>query len=351
MNTAHIRNSIICGVAVLLVAALAACTAVGVNAPQNSDTGASAQEDALPEIVPGELQIVDVRSGATPSTAANGSAYLTILNGTDETVHLVNADTDVADVTELHETINDDGVMRMIHQPDGFVIEPGERLLLEPGGKHVMLMGLVEPLAAGDSYELTLLFEDRDPVTVTVPVVEVSQAAAGHGAMDHGAMDHDATDGDEHGDHGESAEQPAWAVAFEALDVSGLHHIDETVNNTETIEAGFVETVRTFQAGLGEIEWPTELTDVVSELDGVLTELEAALEAEDLSAAGPLATSVHEVAHALEHDVAALLDGDSHGESEHGDHGAGEEDEHSHDAHDDDAGEHDHDTEEESSSE
>jgi len=50
----------------------------------------------------------------------------------------------------------------------------GEALQLQPGGKHVMLLGLAKPLAAGDSFTLTLNFDGSDPITVTVPVMEMS---------------------------------------------------------------------------------------------------------------------------------------------------------------------------------
>jgi copper(I)-binding protein len=74
---------------------------------------------------------------------------------------------------ELHETIEQDGVMSMIPRPDGFPLPAGATLELKPGGKHVMLMGLVNPLAPGQTYQLTLNFEKAGPITIEVPVREL----------------------------------------------------------------------------------------------------------------------------------------------------------------------------------
>jgi hypothetical protein len=321
MQILKARKQILLGALLLLILALAACAPVEMGASQTGDADGAGQEGAI-AVTPGELQVVDARSRATPPTAANGAAYLTVLNGTEETVRLVNVETDVAGVVELHETVNDNGVMRMIHQPEGFAVEPGESLLLEPGGKHIMLMGLQEPLAAGDTYELTLVFADRDPMPITVSVVETGAVGTDAAATGHDQMSHDSTAHGEGGEmDGDVTHQPAWAVEFEQLDVSALHHIDETVNNTGTIEVGFVESVRTFQAGLMAIDWPSDLRDSATELSDLLTELDAALAAEDVEAAAPLASAVHDAAHDLEHAMSSMHEADAHGEDAHDEHG------------------------------
>ncbi|MEX2626607.1 MAG: copper chaperone PCu(A)C, partial [Ilumatobacteraceae bacterium] len=60
---------------------------------------------------------------------------------------------------ELHDTeIDDDGVMRMEHRPDGFVVPAGGELVLEPGGAHVMLLD-VDPADLSRLEETELTFE------------------------------------------------------------------------------------------------------------------------------------------------------------------------------------------------
>jgi len=102
----------------------------------------------------------------------NGAAFMTITNATSQDDRVISAETSIAQRVELHETVELDGVMSMIPQPDGFPLPAGATLELKPGGKHVMLMGLVNPLAPGQTYELTLNFEKAGPITIEVPVRE-----------------------------------------------------------------------------------------------------------------------------------------------------------------------------------
>jgi copper(I)-binding protein len=102
----------------------------------------------------------------------NGAAFMTITNGTSQDDRLVSAATSVAQHTELHETVEQNGVMSMIPQPDGFPLPAGETLKLEPGGKHIMLVSLLNPLQPGETYRLKLIFEKAGPITIEVPVRE-----------------------------------------------------------------------------------------------------------------------------------------------------------------------------------
>jgi hypothetical protein len=102
----------------------------------------------------------------------NGAAFMTITNGTSQDDRMISAETSIAQHVELHETVESDGVMRMIPQPDGFPLPAGATLELKPAGKHVMLVDLVNPLAPGQTYQLRLNFEAAGPITIEVPVRE-----------------------------------------------------------------------------------------------------------------------------------------------------------------------------------
>lgn len=67
-----------------------------------------------------------------------------------------------------------DGEMAMTMQElvDGLPLPAGETVVLQPGGYHVMLLDLAEPLEVGDEIELTLDFENADDTTLTVEVAE-----------------------------------------------------------------------------------------------------------------------------------------------------------------------------------
>ena len=79
------------------------------------------------------------------------------VRGVDEM--LVGATTDAADSVEIHTMSMDNGVMRM-RQVESLPISEKEPLVLERGGKHLMLFGFDKSLAVGDSADLVLTFSD-----------------------------------------------------------------------------------------------------------------------------------------------------------------------------------------------
>ena len=85
---------------------------------------------------------------------------------------------DEMDMSEGSDDMGDmdmgDGQMRMQELPDGLALTGGETVSFEPGGYHVMLPEIIEPLEVGDEFELTLQFANADDVTVTVEVAETA---------------------------------------------------------------------------------------------------------------------------------------------------------------------------------
>ena len=65
-----------------------------------------------------------------------------------------------------------DGAMTMRELEDGLPLPGGETVSLEPGGYHIMLIDIAEPLEVGDEIELTLDFENAESTTITVEVAE-----------------------------------------------------------------------------------------------------------------------------------------------------------------------------------
>lgn len=134
----------------------------------------------------------------------HGAAYLEIDNGPTED-RLLAIETSIAAEVELHESVETEGVMRMVAHPQGFVVPAAGRLSLQPGGKHAMLMEAVAPSAT--TTVLTLVFEQAGSVEVSAQVLGVP-GADDHGSMDHGSMNHGSMD---HGsmDHGTSSDDAA----------------------------------------------------------------------------------------------------------------------------------------------
>ena len=115
--------------------------------------------------------------GATPA-AATTAVYLIIANDGCMPDQLVGATTDVADAVEIHETAKEDGAVVMRPLPDGLTILAGSTAKLEPGGDHLMLIGLREDLVAGNSFLLSLTFLFAGDVSVPVTVRDGSAPAA-----------------------------------------------------------------------------------------------------------------------------------------------------------------------------
>lgn len=111
------------------------------------------------------------RATVLPSRPA--VAYLTIVNRGAAADRLVAVASPVAGHVMIHESRVQDGIARMTTEA-ALRIEPGARVELKPGGLHLMLMDLRQPLRRGESFELTLRFETAGEVVVAVPV-----AAAG----------------------------------------------------------------------------------------------------------------------------------------------------------------------------
>ncbi|WP_454132299.1 copper chaperone PCu(A)C [Microbacterium lacticum] len=98
-------------------------------------------------------------------------------NDSDQDITVVSASTDASPMIELHETVaNDSGEMVMRQKDGGFVIPAGGTFDLEPGGNHIMLMGLTNPLEAGGDVTFTLTFSDHSTYEFTAPVKDYSGA-------------------------------------------------------------------------------------------------------------------------------------------------------------------------------
>jgi copper(I)-binding protein len=108
---------------------------------------------------------------ARPADAGSQTAaYLTITNGQLKDDTLVGASSPVATSAGVHQTTTDASGMTGMQEAGSVMIRAGQDLVLQPGGYHVMLMGLTKALAVGDTFPLTLTFEQTGPVTVTVEV-------------------------------------------------------------------------------------------------------------------------------------------------------------------------------------
>ena len=115
----------------------------------------------------GQIDVKDAWARATPGKAENGAAYVTIVSPTAD--RLVSVSSPAAKKAGLHTMTMDGGVMKM-RPLAGVDVPANEPVTLKPGGMHIMLQGLSEPLQAGKSFPLTLTFEKAGQREVEVAV-------------------------------------------------------------------------------------------------------------------------------------------------------------------------------------
>ncbi len=115
-----------------------------------------------------QIEIVQPHVRAAILQQRNSAAFMTLKNN-GSTAELVNAHSPVAKIVELHTHINDNGVMRMRRVPKITVPDHGE-VKLQPGGYHVMLLGLKRNLRPGDEVDIKLDFADGSSRQLKVPV-------------------------------------------------------------------------------------------------------------------------------------------------------------------------------------
>ncbi|MXQ13492.1 DUF1775 domain-containing protein [Microvirga makkahensis] len=125
----------------------------------------------------GTLTIEQPWSRATPDGAKVGGGYLRITNTGQEADRLIGGSFPGASRVEAHEMAMEGDIMRMRPVQGGIEIKPGATVDLKPGGHHLMLMDLKEPLKEGQTVKGTLVFEKAGPVEVVFTVRGMGGAA------------------------------------------------------------------------------------------------------------------------------------------------------------------------------
>ncbi|WP_137937180.1 copper chaperone PCu(A)C [Chitinivorax sp. B] len=118
----------------------------------------------------GGLDIDHPWARASVPGTQTGAIYLKITNPSKAADALLSASNpDLADKVEIHNHVNDNGVMRM-RQVSQVDVPAGGQALLKPHSYHIMLMGLKKPLVQGEKLPLTLRFKQAGEVRVEVKV-------------------------------------------------------------------------------------------------------------------------------------------------------------------------------------
>nr|VVV05819.1 hypothetical protein AW0309160_03302 [Aliivibrio wodanis] len=119
-----------------------------------------------------DLMIENPYARATPPNATNSAIFMTIKNQSNDLRTLISATTPVAKTVELHTVIEVDGMMKM-REVNAIELPKNEDTILKPGGLHIMLFGLTQPLKEEEFINVTLNFKNGDKEQFKAPIKKV----------------------------------------------------------------------------------------------------------------------------------------------------------------------------------
>ena len=150
------------------VAGLVACGQGGAKAPGGAEAAT--------------VQVTGALCRPTPPGRKVTGCYLTLTASSDD--RLVSLSTEAAGRAQLHESKRENEMMVMYELREGLALPAGQPVVLEPNSRHIMLLGVKEPLKTGDTVPLTLTFASAAPVevqaTVGQPPLPGAAPHAGH---------------------------------------------------------------------------------------------------------------------------------------------------------------------------
>ena len=125
------------------------------------------------------LIISDAWVRATPPGKMMTAGYASLENVSKDVITITGVSAEIAGHTSLHETRieRDRSTMRPVAK---LSIKAGERVSLKPGGLHIMLMKLSEPLTDGQSIDICLELENNDSLCSAFSVTRHLKAQHHH---------------------------------------------------------------------------------------------------------------------------------------------------------------------------
>lgn len=157
----------------------------------------------------GSIELVNPAVRAMPPGAPASGAYVTLNNHSDQERFLVGAESEAANRVEIHVS-KMEGETMVMNQVEQIPLPAHGQAILQPGSYHIMMIGLVKPLKAGDQVNFTLVMKNGERIKMQAPVMSPDDMAkympAGmpmnHMNMDHKKMDHgEMTHHNEHNSH------------------------------------------------------------------------------------------------------------------------------------------------------
>ena len=123
-----------------------------------------------------------------PPTQSVTAAFMILRNPTDIDRKLVSAESDITETVEFHTHLHENGMMRM-RQVEKIQIPARGETVFQPGGFHLMLIGLRQPLKLGQAVTINLTFDDGATEQIQAEVKSTVEGMKMQGAeMDHSKM-------------------------------------------------------------------------------------------------------------------------------------------------------------------
>lgn len=116
-----------------------------------------------------DLEVEQPWVRSVPPVSPNTAGYFMLHNNGEQERVLVAVSSDVASSVEMHTVVEQDGGMSM-QQLQEVKIAADDCVMFEPGGNHIMFIGLKQPLKEGDEVKLTLQFKDGESLSMLLPV-------------------------------------------------------------------------------------------------------------------------------------------------------------------------------------
>lgn len=179
-------------------------------------TSAVTMPAAAHDYTVGQIKIEQPWARPSLGQAPNSAAYARFTNTGETSDRLIAASvsSDVARAVELHTHINDNGVMRMRKVEGGIEIGAGETVTFEPGGLHIMLIGLQRKVVIDERLPMTLTFEAAGEVVIEA-AVQMSHDGSSRGSNDgtasRGSNDGTAKSTSKRGSHDGAAKRGSYS--------------------------------------------------------------------------------------------------------------------------------------------
>ena len=116
------------------------------------------------------LQVSEPWVREAPPTSRVLAGYLTLVNTGDNTVTVTAISSPDFKNAEIHRTVIEAGVARMLPVKQ-LEVPAGGQLMLEPGGHHLMLFDPLRTLTAGETVTLIIHMNNGNQLSATAPVI------------------------------------------------------------------------------------------------------------------------------------------------------------------------------------